>query len=207
MQRLCQIGAQVLVTEIDPVCALQTGPSDFQVVVLKFIVPKFIGNEIDISTAAKAMKAMNAMRATTVVKAINDDATNAADGDEFLVAKVENIKQQTNRLLCSDELVSRRLALSTTTDQPTEEQTSELKESFSLLDKDGDGTATAKELGIIVKALEEDPTGPELQGVLNEIDADENGTTDSSELLPLSVRQQHLQQVQQAQQQPFQQPL
>ena len=36
-------------------------------------------------------------------------------------------------------------------DQLTEEQIAEFKEAFSLFDKDGDGTITTKELGIIVK--------------------------------------------------------
>jgi Ca2+-binding EF-hand superfamily protein len=34
-------------------------------------------------------------------------------------------------------------------DQLTEEQIAEFKEAFSLFDKDGDGTITTKELGLI----------------------------------------------------------
>ena len=36
-------------------------------------------------------------------------------------------------------------------DQLTEEQIAEFKEAFSLFDKDGDGTITTKELGLIRK--------------------------------------------------------
>jgi Ca2+-binding EF-hand superfamily protein len=36
-------------------------------------------------------------------------------------------------------------------DQLTEEQIAEFKEAFSLFDKDGDGTITTKELGLIIK--------------------------------------------------------
>jgi calmodulin len=35
-------------------------------------------------------------------------------------------------------------------DQLTEEQIAEFKEAFSLFDKDGDGTITTKELGLII---------------------------------------------------------
>jgi Ca2+-binding EF-hand superfamily protein len=39
------------------------------------------------------------------------------------------------------------------TDQLTEEQIAEFKEAFSLFDKDGDGTITTKELGVLHKPL------------------------------------------------------
>uniref|UniRef100_G1Q4P8 EF-hand domain-containing protein n=1 Tax=Myotis lucifugus TaxID=59463 RepID=G1Q4P8_MYOLU len=58
-------------------------------------------------------------------------------------------------------------------DQLTEEQTAELKEAFSLFDKDGDGTVT-KELGTM-RSLGQNPTEVELQD-MNEVDADGNGT-------------------------------
>jgi calmodulin len=38
-------------------------------------------------------------------------------------------------------------------DQLTEEQIAEFKEAFSLFDKDGDGTITTKELGLIIIKL------------------------------------------------------
>ena len=49
-------------------------------------------------------------------------------------------------------------------DQLTEEQITEFKDAFSLFDKDGDGTITAKDLGTVIKSLGQNPTEEELQG-------------------------------------------
>ncbi len=76
-------------------------------------------------------------------------------------------------------------------DQLTEEQIAEFKEAFSLFDKDGDGTITTKELGLIrrtfrliswnkfsleigtvMRSLGQNPTEAELQDMINEVDAD-----------------------------------
>ena len=51
-------------------------------------------------------------------------------------------------------------------------QISEFKEAFSLFDKDGDGTITAKELGTVMRSLGQNPTEAELQDMINEVDAD-----------------------------------
>ncbi|XP_045176843.2 calmodulin-like [Mercenaria mercenaria] len=67
----------------------------------------------------------------------------------------------------------------------TEEQISELKEAFSLFDKDGDGTITTKELGTVMRSLGMNPTGAELQDMINEVDADASGTIDFSEFINL----------------------
>ena len=61
-------------------------------------------------------------------------------------------------------------------DQLTEEQIAEFKEAFSLFDKDGDGTITTKELGTVMRSLGQNPTEAELQDMINEVDADGNGT-------------------------------
>ena len=45
----------------------------------------------------------------------------------------------------------------------TEEQIAELREAFSLFDKDGDGTITTRELGTVMRSLGQNPTETELQ--------------------------------------------
>ena len=74
-------------------------------------------------------------------------------------------------------------------EQLTEEQIAELKEAFSLFDKDGDGAITTKELGTVMRSLGQNPTEAELQEMINEVDAaDGNGTIDFPEFLSLMAR-------------------
>ncbi|CAF2163335.1 unnamed protein product [Rotaria magnacalcarata] len=90
-------------------------------------------------------------------------------------------------------------------DQLTEEQIAEFKEAFSLFDKDGDGTITIKEfgmkffsfldmylpkysLGTVMRSLGQNPTEAELQDMINDVDADGNGTIDFPEFLTLMAR-------------------
>ncbi|KAM3185934.1 Calmodulin [Hymenolepis weldensis] len=73
-------------------------------------------------------------------------------------------------------------------DQLTEEQIAEFKEAFSLFDKDGDGTITTKELGTVMRSLGQNPTESELQDMINEVDADGNGTIDFPEFLTMMAR-------------------
>ncbi|XP_030937370.1 calmodulin [Quercus robur] len=73
-------------------------------------------------------------------------------------------------------------------EQLMEEQIAEFKEAFSLFDKDGDGCITTKELGTVMRSLGQNPTEAELQDMINEVDADQNGTIDFSEFLNLMAR-------------------
>ena len=74
------------------------------------------------------------------------------------------------------------------TDEMSEDQIAACKEVFSLFDKDGDGTITTKELGTVMRSLGQNPTEAELQDMINEVDADGNGTIDFPEFLSLMAR-------------------
>jgi len=68
----------------------------------------------------------------------------------------------------------------------TEKEIAEIKKEFSLIDKDGDGTITTKELGTLLRGVwEVDPTETELQDMINSVDANGNGTIDFPEFLAL----------------------
>lgn len=53
---------------------------------------------------------------------------------------------------------------------------------------DGDGSITTKELGTVMRSLGQNPTEAELQDMVNEIDADGDGTIDFSEFLTMMAR-------------------
>eukprot|EP00249_Psilotum_nudum_P034657 c5400_g1_i1 orf=127-339(+) len=65
----------------------------------------------------------------------------------------------------------------------TQEQIAEFKEIFALFDKDGDGCITTKELGTVMRSLGQNPTEAALQDLINEVDADGNGTIEFVEFL------------------------
>ena len=50
------------------------------------------------------------------------------------------------------------------------------------------GTITTKELGTVMRSLGQNPTEAELQDMINEVDADGNGTIDFPEFLNLMQR-------------------
>lgn len=53
---------------------------------------------------------------------------------------------------------------------------------------DGDGTITTNELGTVMRSLGQNPTEAELQDMINEVDADGNGTIDFPEFLTMMAR-------------------
>jgi calmodulin len=53
---------------------------------------------------------------------------------------------------------------------------------------DGDGTITTVELGTVMRSLGQNPTEAELQDMINEVDADGNGTIDFPEFLTMMAR-------------------
>ena len=56
---------------------------------------------------------------------------------------------------------------------------------------DGDGTITTHELGTVMRSLGQNPTAAELQDMINEVDADGNGTIDFPEFLTMMARKMH----------------
>lgn len=67
----------------------------------------------------------------------------------------------------------------------TEDQIADFKEAFCIFDKDGDGTISAKELGVVMRSLGQNPTEKELQELINGADDDASGTIDFQEFLNL----------------------
>ncbi|GFP88074.1 calmodulin-3 [Phtheirospermum japonicum] len=64
----------------------------------------------------------------------------------------------------------------------------ELKETFRVFDKDQNGFISAAELRHAMTNLDKIPTKAELQDMINEVDADGNGTIDFPEFLNLMAR-------------------
>lgn len=52
---------------------------------------------------------------------------------------------------------------------------------LTVCSTDGDGTITTKELGTVMRSLGQNPTEAELQDMINEVDANGNGTIDFRE--------------------------
>ena len=69
-----------------------------------------------------------------------------------------------------------------------EAEMQEFKDAFTLYDKNGDGTITIAELGAAMRSLGSDPTESELQDVINEVDADGNGSLDFAEFVNMMSR-------------------
>ncbi|XP_077987619.1 neo-calmodulin-like [Glandiceps talaboti] len=73
-------------------------------------------------------------------------------------------------------------------DEVTPEQLAEFKEAFSMFDKNGDGKITTGELGTVMRSLGLNPTDEELDDMINEIDADGNGTVEFPEFISMMVK-------------------
>ena len=70
-------------------------------------------------------------------------------------------------------------------DQLSEDQINECRETFKMFDKDGDGTITAKELGIVMRQLGLNPTEDDLLEMIQEVDEDGNGEIEFAEFLTI----------------------
>merc|ERR1719449_297795 len=67
----------------------------------------------------------------------------------------------------------------------TQDQVEEFREAFALFDKDGDGTITADELGVVMRSLGRKPTMEELKAMIAEVDEDGSGEIEFPEFLKL----------------------
>lgn len=57
-----------------------------------------------------------------------------------------------------------------------------------MFDKDGDGSITTTELGVVMRSLGQSPTEADLRQMISEVDADGSGTIDFAEFLTLMAR-------------------
>ena len=60
----------------------------------------------------------------------------------------------------------------------TPEQELEYREAFQMFDKNGDGCISVAELGTVMRSVGQNPNNDELQTIINDVDADGNGTLD-----------------------------
>eukprot|EP01088_Endostelium_zonatum_P004444 TRINITY_DN15695_c0_g1_i1.p1 TRINITY_DN15695_c0_g1~~TRINITY_DN15695_c0_g1_i1.p1 ORF type:complete len:150 (-),score=44.69 TRINITY_DN15695_c0_g1_i1:98-547(-) len=74
------------------------------------------------------------------------------------------------------------------TEHLSEEQIAEFKEAFALFDKNGDGSITSKELGIVMRSLGLHPTESDLREMIQEVDTDKSGNIDFTEFLGMMAR-------------------
>ncbi|KAG6599302.1 Calmodulin-like protein 8, partial [Cucurbita argyrosperma subsp. sororia] len=70
----------------------------------------------------------------------------------------------------------------------SEEQILEFEEAFCLLDKDGDGCITIKELATAIRSLQQNPTEEELQIMMNEVDVNGSGSIEFEEFFNLMAK-------------------
>ena len=59
------------------------------------------------------------------------------------------------------------------------------RETFKAFDRNGDGTISTKELGVVMRTLGQNPTEAELSDLIAEIDQDGNGEIDFDEFVKL----------------------
>ncbi|VDM47814.1 unnamed protein product [Toxocara canis] len=77
---------------------------------------------------------------------------------------------------------------STTYEQIESDRLAQIRDAFSVFDRDGDGRITVDELGAVMASLGEHPSESELKRMISEFDEDGNGTIEMDEFLRLMAR-------------------
>lgn len=70
----------------------------------------------------------------------------------------------------------------------TDEQLEEYKETFSLFDKEGDGSITLKELGTVLRALGQHPTEADLQDLVSSLEVEGHTAIEFPEFLSILAK-------------------
>uniref|UniRef100_A0A1I8HUJ0 Calmodulin n=1 Tax=Macrostomum lignano TaxID=282301 RepID=A0A1I8HUJ0_9PLAT len=63
----------------------------------------------------------------------------------------------------------------------TDQQLAEIRESFALFDKNGDGSISTEEIGEVMRSLGQMPSHSELQEMVRQVDTDGNGCIEFNE--------------------------
>uniref|UniRef100_A0A6B2LQ24 EF-hand domain-containing protein n=1 Tax=Arcella intermedia TaxID=1963864 RepID=A0A6B2LQ24_9EUKA len=71
----------------------------------------------------------------------------------------------------------------------TKEQHKELKDAFSIFDKNGDGSISREELKVVLEAIGQKPSDAELDRLIYEVDLNNNGEIDFEEFLQMMGNQ------------------
>ena len=84
----------------------------------------------------------------------------------------ENNEGKSNALIQAEKVLSAQ-------------QISELKEAFQLFDRDGDGTISTDELGIVLRSIGQNQSDAAIKEMIEEVDDDNNGYCEYDEFLLL----------------------
>ncbi|XP_067937631.1 calmodulin-like [Watersipora subatra] len=73
-------------------------------------------------------------------------------------------------------------------DNLTQEEISELTDTFNMFDDDGSGTISTEELGQVMRALGQDPTVEELEAMVEDVDEDGSGSIEVDEFIKMMAK-------------------